>query len=181
MHMYTFDVMPLPGDDPQEMSLFFWRRTLLHMSESGIDYGGDGPHRFPVKKASDYTLRDIYEGEEFNKDKIEVQYEYDMGDGWRHHIVFLGRADPSLRRVMGIPPEVKVMCLGGEGHPVAEDSGGKSGWAALKAVFKRRNRDDRKAWYKEDCGNGDPNGLDPYKWDLLDVNDDLVDVFPPDE
>ena len=36
--------------------------------------------------------------------------------------------------------------------------------------------DGRKAWYKESCANGDPKGLDPFKWSILDVNDDLAEL-----
>lgn len=153
---------------------------MLKLSDSGSD--GLGPFDIPVKKTSELTLRDMYEGDAYDKDKVEVQYEYDMGDSWRHTIAFLGRADPSLRRVMGVPPEVRAVCLGGEGHPVAEDSGGLSGWADLKAVFKKKksSSDERKPWYTDGgCLHGDPKGLDPYRWDVLDVNDDLVESFPP--
>jgi len=62
--------------------------------------------------------------------KVEVSYEYDHGDSWDHKITFLGKADSNLRKNMQIPAEEKmpVFCLGGEGHPCAEDSGGPGGW-----------------------------------------------------
>jgi hypothetical protein len=127
-----------------------------------------------IKKDTDYTLSYIYDGEEYNG-KVQVSSEYDHGDSWNHDIVFLGRADSSMRRQMHIPDELQAVCLGGEGHPCAEDCGGSGGWEDLKNVFKKGKRDPEglKTWYKTMCANGDPKGLDPYKWDIFDVNDEL--------
>jgi len=47
----------------------------------------------------------------------------------------------------------------------------------LKAAFKKKNDPDgRKAWYKNMCANGDKKGLDPWKWDIFDVNDSLTNI-----
>ena len=44
-------------------------------------------------------------------------------------------------------------------------------------MFKRRNDPDRRReWYKTFCANGDPKGLDPFKWDILDVNSKLYKI-----
>jgi phosphoenolpyruvate carboxylase len=58
-------------------------------------------------------LADIYDSDKF-KGKVEVVYEYDHGDSWEHQIVFLGRADPALRKAMMIPDDIETVCLGGE-------------------------------------------------------------------
>lgn len=64
-----------------------------------------------------------------------------------------------------------------QGHPCAEDCGSTPGWENLKASFKKRgDADGQKAWYKQVCANGDPKGLDPYKWDISDVNDELAKI-----
>lgn len=130
-----------------------------------------------IKKDCDYTLADIYDSEEYGG-KVEVSYEYDHGDSWDHDITFLGHADPNLRKVMHIPDEMEAVCIGGEGHPCAEDCGSSPGWEDLKNVFKKgkKDPDGRKEWYKRMCANGDPKGLDPYKWDLLEVNDELAKI-----
>lgn len=130
------------------------------------------------KKESDFTLANSFDGEEY-RDKVMVQYEYDMGDGWEHSITFLGRAQPSMRKAMGILEDIQTLCLGGEGHPCAEDCGGPSGWQNLKEVFNKKGKKDPdglKEWYRGDCDNGDPKGLDPYKWEILDVNDILQQI-----
>ena len=66
-----------------------------------------------IKKTSDFTLMEIYEGEEYGG-KTEVSYEYDHGDGWDHSIRFLGREDGNLRKALHIPAGMEVVCLGGE-------------------------------------------------------------------
>jgi hypothetical protein len=71
------------------------------------------PNPEMIKKESAYTLKDIYDGEQY-KGKVEVSYEYDHGDSWLHEIAFLGRADPSLRKGMNIPDDIQAVCLGGE-------------------------------------------------------------------
>ncbi|KAF2140855.1 uncharacterized protein K452DRAFT_298936 [Aplosporella prunicola CBS 121167] len=178
-HTYTFDVKPLPPENTNR-PIFFRDTPLIQLSASGDSDFGSADVDFPIKKSAEYKLRDVY-GADAYKGKVEIQYEYDMGDSWRHSIVLLGVADPTLRRIMGIPPEVRVVCLGGEGHPVAEDSGGPGGWDELKDLFRKpRAKDERKDWYKNGgCLNGDPKGLDPYRWDVLDVNDGLMESFPP--
>ncbi len=76
------------------------------------------PHPERIKKMSDYKLSDIYDGDEY-RGKVAAVYTYDHGDTWEHDIAFLGRADPSLRKVMHIPDELEVVCLGGEVSPSA--------------------------------------------------------------
>jgi hypothetical protein len=64
-----------------------------------------------------------------------------------------------------------------QGHPCAEDCGGSGGWESLKDAFKKKgDAEGRKKWYKQGCGNGDPKGLDPWKWDVFDVNDELAKI-----
>jgi hypothetical protein len=65
--------------------------------------------------AADYTLADIYDAEKY-KDKVEVLYEYDMGDGWEHDVLFLGKESVSLRDTISAPAHrvQGALCLGGE-------------------------------------------------------------------
>ena len=66
-----------------------------------------------VREAAEITLSDVYTNHVLG-DKVEVQYEYDHGDSWDHRITFLGRADPLLRRSLGIPASLEAVCLAGE-------------------------------------------------------------------
>lgn len=176
-HAYSFSVAKLsePGEPPSYMSKY--SRELLNLVlDDEIKDAFPEPEK--IKKVSDYTLADIYDGEQY-RGKVEVSYEYDHGDSWEHQIVFLGHADPTLRQAMGIPDEMEVVCLGGEGHPCAEDCGSTPGWEDLKDLFKsktKRDPDGRRQWYKTYCANGDPKGLDPWKWSIFEVNDALADI-----
>ncbi|CAF9918078.1 MAG: hypothetical protein HETSPECPRED_003661 [Heterodermia speciosa] len=127
------------------------------------------------QKESEWTLADVYEKPEW-KDRAQIEYEYDLGDGWHHILALLGRATPGTHAQFGVPDDAKVVCLGGQGHAVAEDCGGSAGWEELKKAFRNPRRAanrDRVEWYKYGCANGDPGGLDPYKWDILDTNEAL--------
>lgn len=49
----------------------------------------------------------------------------------------------------------------------------------MKELFTKKGKKDpdgRKEWYKKYCANGDPKGLDPYRWSILDVNDALAQI-----
>ncbi|ESZ91771.1 hypothetical protein SBOR_7841 [Sclerotinia borealis F-4128] len=127
------------------------------------------------KACANITLRDAYESHKYGA--VEIQYEYDHGDSWEHEIIFLGKENKNVRKAMLIPDKLKVVCMAGEGHPCAEDCGGEPGWEDLKKVFKGRKADPRKDWYKDSCANGDPKGLDPYKWDIVEVNGTLAKFF----
>ena len=141
---------------------------------------------------ADYTLQDVFSRDIFSREAFEntewkaskvkpkmelgLEYEYDHGDSWTHNITLLGRADPGLHRMAGGPNAPAVLCFGGEGHPCAEDCGSAPGWKHLKEVFTKprmKDPDDLKDWYKNECANGDPKGLDPWKWDNFQVNRDL--------
>ena len=192
MHTFTVEVSP-PG--PRS-----WPKQVLSLQHTFDDDFDSGLDPKPQSEAA-WTLRDVYEREEWThkaynaisgaedeklnvkhpkKDlRLGITYEYDMGDSWEHQIILMGRADPGLHRTFGVEGDVPVMCLGGEGHPCAEDCGSADGWEDLKAAFKKqKGSKERKDWYKTVCLNGDPKGLDPYEWDILGVNDELQKIKP---
>ncbi|MCJ1360474.1 MAG: hypothetical protein MMC33_010479 [Icmadophila ericetorum] len=94
IHMHTFDINPIEGRG----------RSLVCLQSDVFDHDFY-PVKTPIKKDSDYKLADIFDGERY-KDKTEVMYTYDQGDSWEHQVVLLGRADPILKKAMGIPSEV---------------------------------------------------------------------------
>ena len=143
-----------------------------------------------------WTLRDVFEKKEWVVEEetydaskpgsLDLNYMYDHGHSPEHDIVLLGRADAGVTLALCGPKEgdeeesPRILCVAGEGHPCAEDSGGLTGWQDLKAVFKKKTKrgedKERVDWYKTWCANGNRKGLDPYDWDILDVNYDLQKI-----
>ena len=175
-HMHTFHVRELR--DPSVRHSMPFPRQVLSIVSSKMNIRDLAPE-VPEVLEHETTLAQFYLDPVY-ANKTQVTYEYDMGDGWAHEIVFLGRAASNLNAQLHAPKDVQVLCLSGQGHGAAEDAGGVGGWEHLKALFtnkRMRDEDDRKGWYKKECHNGDPKGLEPWKWDLLDVNDDLFEAF----
>lgn len=184
-HMHAFHVTLIT--DPKNP----YPRPVLDLQATLDD---DPDLGFIMLPESKYTLDDVFsrrilssdvlahtelEGKVKPEMEMGLVYEYDMGDGWTHQITLLGRADPGLNRSMGGPGAPPILCLGGEGHPCAEDCGSAEGWENLKEIFtkaRKKDPDDLKNWYKKQCYNGDPKGLDPWKWDILEVNDGLGEM-----
>lgn len=186
MHDFTVDVATKPDDNARRLFHKVVLQLHRHPNSAGV---------WPEpQKEVDWRLCDVFEKKVWHDEdgnpvgtgpgegKITLRYEYDMGDGWMHVITLLGRAQKGLHGDVGCK-DMRVLCLGGEGHPCAEDIGGSGGWEALKRIYrkKRCNRDDKdlKDWFENDCLNGDPDGLDPYQWDILDVNAELTEMFKP--
>lgn len=76
-----------------------------------------------------------------------------------------------------------LTCLSGQGHPAAEDCGGSGGWGHLKECFQKpeTDSDNRQKWFKTACMNGNRKGLDPWKWDMREVNKQLEKKFKSDD
>ncbi len=173
MHSFRVEI-----DDPSEKRGRPFPQNVLTL-QSGRNLENFGLGREIVDE-SKWTLRDVIEKEEWDgkpvvsKADLHITYEYDMGDGWEHQIQLLGRAEKGLHAALtGLPEKKaqKVLCVSGEGHPCAEDCGSEHGWEELKKAFTKQKGDrELKEWYKNDCANGDRKGLDPWKWDLMDVN-----------
>ncbi|KAF2028841.1 hypothetical protein EK21DRAFT_113534 [Setomelanomma holmii] len=123
----------------------------------------------------DHTLREVYDSPDFST-KTEVTYEYGLGDGWEHRILFLGKADQSLRTAMRVQDDQNIFCYAGSSHPVAEDCGGMMGWESLKKAFRSKAKkiNDRVSWFREHCENGHKRSFDPHEWEIRDVNLNLL-------
>lgn len=71
------------------------------------------PEPYKVKCEDDYTLGDIYDGDEY-RDVDDIYYDYDRGDRWWLSISLLGRADPAIKRTVGAAEDSDVFCINGE-------------------------------------------------------------------
>ena len=99
-----------------------------------------------------------------------------MGDSWDQILALLGRATPGTDAQFGVHSDAKLVCLGSQGHPMAEDCGGRVGWQGLLIAFqnsRRAGHRDLMKWYEDGCVNGDSGGLDLHRWDILDTNNTL--------
>ena len=171
-HMHTFRV--------EERDPVGQRRgeNLLELSRFAQD-DNFGFIRREVKAEAEFALTDVFENAKY-RGKTTLTYEYDMGDSWKHDIYVLGRADDHLGNTLGLREDgdQRILCISGEGHGCAEDCGSYPGWEDLKEAFKKTKGGDkeRREWYKKYCLNGDPKGLDPHNWSILDVNAQLSEV-----
>ncbi|KAL9110973.1 MAG: hypothetical protein Q9227_004588 [Pyrenula ochraceoflavens] len=167
-HAHSFQIQEsLPATSQQLMP-----KALLNIEPEG---NVEMMREFAESVSEDeITVGQIF-GPESKYHGSAVQYEYDHGDSWEHQITCLGQAHSGLRQALG-GIEQDFFCITGEGHPCAEDCGGPPGWDSLKELFTKKGKKDPEGlrdWYKETCLNGNRKGLDPYKWDILDVNDAL--------
>jgi len=96
-----------------------------------------------------------------------LEYDYDFGDGWKHHIEIIGRA----------PATNTFICTAGEGHGVAEDVGSLEGWQKLKEAYRtqspNKEQKDKMQWFERMCSNKDSHGLGGervHMWDQIGVN-----------
>ncbi|KAL7628322.1 hypothetical protein AAE478_002522 [Parahypoxylon ruwenzoriense] len=150
--------------DPVEQTVF-----------SGIDRVHESPRRHPntpEKKSDDYKLYQLFDNPKYQGQSSTtiIIYTYDFGDNWEHYLTIEGRADATN----------DFVCLGGSGHPVAEDVGGVRGWADLKAAYRAahptREQRDRRNWFEKACRNRDPAGLagdGASKWNRDSINYEL--------
>lgn len=176
-HLHRFEILDTvpsgTGSEPYRGIFDPKPRILLALEpdpESG-DYDGFGP--FP-ENSKQFTLQSLFENETYKNKKIE--YQYDFGDHWNHSVTLIGRALSKTRH---------IICLSGEGGPVAEDCGGVHGWKELKDVFAEHANEiqgecnepeahEKMKWYKSDCHNGRKAGLDPSKWDKATINKEFA-------
>jgi len=170
-HLHSFEIFDGPADKKPSL-LRRKPATIVKLTPSGQsagEFGNFGQHP-PTRSSKKIKLLDVFEREGY-KDKA-IEYLYDFGDNWVHSVTLIGRAVTSTK---------KVVCLSGEGCPVAEDCGGAFAWAELKEHFQvhvdcgelcDEDAHDRMAWYAEGCPPGESK-LQPWKWDRKAVNKDL--------
>ncbi|GME32174.1 putative zinc finger mynd-type protein [Neofusicoccum parvum] len=177
-HLYKYTVSEPRARGETYDRLLRLNRDLLHLGDE------DG------HPDAEYALADVFANPQFSGGKAEVMYEYDFGAGWSHEIVLLGEAkgpeEEFAKRQLGegVVEGQRVWCVGGEGHPCAEDCSGSTCWEELKRAFAVAGDDgvgasgcsaaEWRDWYKTRCANGEQEDLDPWKWDIRNVNQKLA-------
>ncbi|TKA68476.1 hypothetical protein B0A55_08942 [Friedmanniomyces simplex] len=120
-----------------------------------IAFSWGNEHMYQFNVASKEKLSRIFGNANVDLSGCEWIYEYDMGDGWEHRIEFLSRAETYLDSQVLEQRVVRGQnrfCIAGEGHGVAENSGGECGWDRLK-------------WRMAESGQ-----LDRWHWDIVWTN-----------
>ena len=171
-HFDIFDAPPLSGKQEPRLLFSALPRVLVHLEpEPGeSSFQERGTH---YETSTVWTLSQVFEDTKYKEKRIE--YLYDFGDNWVHHITLIGRANILTST---------IACLSGEGGPAAEDCGGYTGWEEIKKAYREHRRQgcrcsDRQAhnkmrWYEEDCTNGRPGGAAPSVWDKERINRKLA-------
>lgn len=136
--------------------------------------GEDFDYREGDQHSSDVKLFKILD-DPITKGKT-IHYEYDFGDGWEYVISCIGRTDATKH----------FICLEGEDHGCAEDSGGSTGWKELLEAYDAQNptkaQKQLMSWFEEDASNKDPEGLRgelKWKWHKDKINQVLAELHVP--
>jgi hypothetical protein len=140
-----------------------WTDSHLHMfTAGGVAYSEPSDEwDLEIKDEGPVRLDQIAreEGEAF-------VYEYDLGDGWRHQVLFedlkiLDKASP------------KVSCLGGERACPLEDSGGIDGYYETLEILNdptHAEHEHIKTWAEGAAAYAGRTAVDPEAFDLAAVN-----------
>ena len=169
-HMHSFMIQNAVATPTMRMGF-----PLAYVQLDSEEFEGMPGNGTPTLDAIEVKLEDTYEDPKY-KDKISTMYEYDMGDSWEHNIALIGHTTAGTKAQLGVPDEVNVFCLGGQGLGPAEDCGSPPGWEELKGCFaklRKAGSADMRNWYKNECLN-EAKTLDTHKFDVLDVNDALA-------
>lgn len=136
-----------------------WSSTLAHLfTVRGQEYGErDDSLGLELADEEEVTV-----GEALPELGSMLLWEYDLIDGWEHHVVV-----EQIREV-DVPPRITV-CLGGARQSPPEDCGGPRGYAQALAVLADPALPDPKG-YREWF-----TGFDPAFFDLAELNQDLAE------
>ena len=113
--------------------------------------------------------KEIPLSEFFNKPKMQMEYEYDFGDGWYHELVLEKIIEPAIGKFY-------PACTAGEKSCPPEDCGSIPGFYNMLEIIKNKKRPEYKEmmeWLGED--------YDPDEFDMDQVNEFLNDYKSIDE
>lgn len=85
----------------------------------------------------------------------EIEYRYDMGDGWRHRIVIESPPSHCEKQDLPLP-----RCLAGENASPPDDVGGPHGYALFLEIIDDRNHEQHEDTLRWIGGVFDPKGFD---------------------
>ncbi|TVY88238.1 hypothetical protein LAWI1_G005755 [Lachnellula willkommii] len=167
-----FNDSPIPDAGPRKNLLRIIEKDPFGPGGFGSGRGLDSMHnqdrvhsQTPEVDSKKIKLGKVLQNKEYEGAGIE--YEYDFGDCWQHTVEVVGRAEASKG----------FLCLGGEGHGVAEDVGSVDGWLGLREAYRTANptteQRERRTWFESRASNRDPRGLGngrEWDWDTIGVS-----------
>lgn len=86
--------------------------------------------------------------------RFTFTYEYDLGDGWEHEVVFEGRPPKE-------PGTTYPLCLDGERACPPEDVGGPGGYEEFLEAIRDKTHEEHAAMFEWVDGWFDPHDFDP--------------------
>jgi hypothetical protein len=141
-----------------------WQDSHLHVFERGTDRYGYADPDLDIQDERKMRLADVlaHEGD-------RLDYEYDFGDSWRHHIVLEAIEN-------GDPDDAYPRCTDGAGRCPPEDVGGVPGYTDLKRLLADPD-DDEHAEMLEWMGLRTPRDFDAAAFDLDRANAAMASVL----
>jgi hypothetical protein len=137
-----------------------WQDSHLYLFEIGIVRftTGDDPENLTELTAVDSRyvrlLHLVQPNHPFRgKFHFAFNYEYDMGDGWRHDVVFEDVLPPDPKRKTPV-------CIGGERACPPEDVGGVHGYASFLEAIRNRDDPEHESYLEWVGGSFDPEAFD---------------------
>jgi hypothetical protein len=131
-----------------------WTNSHIHMFTKGLDIYA--PEEFEIDFAK--NSRVIRLDQLLQDEKSMIEYEYDLGDNWRHTII--------LKKIL--PPNSKrrtPKCTAGKRSCPPEDCGGVWGYANMLKILKQPDHEEYESyieWLGED--------FDPENFDKDEIN-----------
>ncbi|MCF8307962.1 MAG: plasmid pRiA4b ORF-3 family protein [Bacteroidales bacterium] len=129
-----------------------WTNSHLHVFSDGLEEYS--PKEFEVEFAED--SRTVRLNQILKKEKSEIIYEYDFGDGWEHSIL--------LDKIL--PPDDQLQipeCIAGKRNCPPENCGGPWGYMEMLEIFQQPDHEEYESymeWLEDDF---DPEYFDKDK------------------
>gem|GEM_PF-130186 len=146
--------------------MFEFDKTIVTFPD---DYESDGLYNGNVTELNSLTTKI---NELFDTNDV-CQYEYDLGESWRHEIIIEKRLKDNEKNAVPV-------CLDGARQRPPEDVGGISGYENFLNIIRDQNNPDRKAML--DWAEKDTKGriFDPEYFNINEVNRMLMYVLEDD-
>lgn len=142
-----------------------WENSHLYLfSESGFDsklqytYPLDDSDQVPTIVQKD--ARRVLVKKVFNQSQSRLQYIYDYGDYWTHHVLFEKYVDEEI----GCP-----ICIEGGGACPPEDCGGIRGYQHMREIFKLPEHPEQEE-YRQWLGLEKGENWDEKRFNLRETN-----------